>query len=80
MSAQFFGKSIVKQASMYVVLPPGKGPFPVLYLLHGLSDDHTIRHRRTSIELYVEGRNLIVVIRQTLDFVLERLAGNLHRA
>jgi S-formylglutathione hydrolase FrmB len=62
LSAQFFGKSIVKQASMYVVLPPGKGPFPVLYLLHGLSDDHTIWHRRTSIERYVEGRNLIVVM------------------
>jgi S-formylglutathione hydrolase FrmB len=47
---------------MYVVVPPGKGPFPVLYLLHGLSDDHTIWHRRTSIEWYVEGRNLIVVM------------------
>ena len=62
LSAQFFGKSIVKMASMYVVLPPGKGPFPVLYLLHGLSDDHTVWHRRTSIERYVEGRNLIVVM------------------
>jgi S-formylglutathione hydrolase FrmB len=62
LTAQFFGKSLVKQASMYVVLPPGKGPFPVLYLLHGLSDDHTIWHRRTSIERFVEGRNLIVVM------------------
>ncbi len=62
LSAQFFGKSIVKMASMYVILPPGKGPFPVLYLLHGLSDDHTIWHRRTSIERYVEGRNLIVAM------------------
>lgn len=62
LTAQFFAKSLVKQASMYVVLPPGKGPFPVLYLLHGLSDDHTIWHRRTSIERYVEGRGLIVVM------------------
>ncbi len=35
---------------------------PVLYLLHGLSDDHTIWQRRTSIERYVEGRDLAVVM------------------
>ena len=62
LTAQFFGQSLGKQASMYVVLPPGKGPFPVLYLLHGLSDDHTTWIRRTSIERYVEGRNLILVM------------------
>jgi len=28
--------------------------YPTLYLLHGLSDDHTIWQRRTSIERYVE--------------------------
>ena len=45
-------------ASANVVLPQfaverGK-KLPVLYLLHGLSDDHTIWQRRTSIERYVE--------------------------
>ena len=35
---------------------------PVLWLLHGLSDDHTIWVRRTSIERYVEGRGLAVVM------------------
>lgn len=45
-----------------MILPPGKGPFPVLYLLHGLSDDYTTWQRRTSIERYVEGKNLIVVM------------------
>lgn len=34
----------------------------VLYLLHGLSDDHTIWVRRTSIERYVAGRPLAVVM------------------
>jgi len=58
----FWGNSISKQSSMYVLLPPGKGPFPVLYLLHGLSDDHTIWHRRSSIERQVEGLPLIVVM------------------
>jgi len=36
--------------------------YPTLYLLHGLSDDHTVWQRRTSIERYVEGLNLAVVM------------------
>ena len=39
-----------------------KGPFPVFYLLHGLSDDHTMWTRRSCIERYVEGLPLIVVM------------------
>lgn len=35
---------------------------PVLYLLHGLSDDESIWVRRTSIERYVSEKNLIVVM------------------
>jgi S-formylglutathione hydrolase FrmB len=35
---------------------------PVLYLLHGMSDDHTIWLRRTSIERYVSGMGLAVVM------------------
>lgn len=38
------------------------GPYPTLYLLHGLSDDHTIWQRRTSIERYVAGLPLAVVM------------------
>lgn len=38
------------------------GPFPTLYLLHGLSDDHTIWCRRTSIERYVSERGLAVIM------------------
>lgn len=40
----------------------GRKIYPVLYLLHGLSDDHTIWCRRTSIERYVANMNLIVVM------------------
>ncbi len=58
---------------MHVILPqalrknggtPGRPPkdYPTLYLLHGLSDDHTIWTRRTSIERYVENMNLAVVM------------------
>jgi S-formylglutathione hydrolase FrmB len=35
---------------------------PVLWLLHGLSDDHTIWLRRTSIERYAAAKNLAVIM------------------
>ena len=38
------------------------GPPPVLYLLHGLSDDHTAWLRYTSIERYAAARGLAVVM------------------
>jgi putative tributyrin esterase len=59
---------------MYVILPdPKPSPeglvkavddhkHPTLYLLHGLSDDHTIWQRRTSIERYVQSLDLAVVM------------------
>lgn len=43
-----------------VVPQSQNGPLKVLWLLHGLSDDHTIWQRRTSIERYAEGRNVAV--------------------
>jgi len=36
--------------------------YPVLYLLHGMSDDHTIWQRRTSIERYATEYNIAVVM------------------
>jgi S-formylglutathione hydrolase FrmB len=36
--------------------------YPVLWLLHGLSDDHTIWLRRTSIERYAVAKNIAVVM------------------
>ena len=40
----------------------GKSDLPVLYLLHGSSDDSTIWMRRTSVERYNAGRRLAIVI------------------
>jgi putative tributyrin esterase len=37
-------------------------PYPVLYLLHGRSDDHTAWVRNTNIERFVRGLPLIVVM------------------
>lgn len=38
------------------------GPYPTLYLLHGMGDDHTAWMRRTSIERYVEKLPLAIVM------------------
>ncbi|HEY3281511.1 MAG TPA: alpha/beta hydrolase family protein [Armatimonadota bacterium] len=61
---KYFSKSLGKATACDILLPEEKleGPFPVFYLLHGLSDDHTIWQRRTSIERYVAGLPLIVVM------------------
>ncbi|MCL2700166.1 MAG: esterase family protein [Phycisphaerae bacterium] len=63
---RFWGTAIEQCASMMVILPAGRGPFPVLYLLHGLSDDHTGWVRRTSIERYVESHHVAVVMPASL--------------
>lgn len=49
---------------------------PTLYLLHGLSDDHTIWQRRTSIERYVEDLDLAVVMPEVhRSFYTDMAAG-----
>jgi len=68
----FFSNVLELCCSMNVILPepkvkkvrtvPRRQRYPTLYLLHGLSDDHTIWERRTSIERYVEDRSLAVVM------------------
>lgn len=39
-----------------------EGKYKCLYLLHGLSDDHTIWLRRTSIERYADAKGICVVM------------------
>jgi len=59
----WFSKVLGKQVGTYVILPDaGSPPYAVYYLLHGLSDDHTIWHRRTRIEWYVRDLPLMVVM------------------
>jgi putative tributyrin esterase len=60
----YFSAALGKQTAAQVLLPQGKGPgpFPVFYLLHGLTDDHTMWARRSSIERYVEQLPLIMVM------------------
>jgi S-formylglutathione hydrolase FrmB len=61
----FHSPALLKACSMTVIVPEGSvgtPPFPVCYLLHGLSDDHTSWARHTSIERHVAGLPLIVVM------------------
>lgn len=39
-----------------------EGRYPTLFLLHGLSDDHTVWQRKTSIERYVNDLGMAVVL------------------
>lgn len=52
-----------KQTTMQVLLPRvGRPPWPVFYLLHGLSDDSTVWLRHTRLEWYVRELPLIIVL------------------
>lgn len=73
-SCDFYSESLQLSTSMTVLLPQETrtqigmegasraGDPPLLYLLHGLSDDHTIWQRRTSVERYVAPLGLAVVM------------------
>jgi S-formylglutathione hydrolase FrmB len=61
----YFSQALRKASSFNIVFPDAPEtprPWCVFYLLHGLSDDHTIWMRRTSIERYVAGLPLVVVM------------------
>lgn len=71
----FFAETLGLSTSMTVILPQQTSrqvglagtagdEVPILYLLHGLSDDDTIWTRRTSIERYVAPLGLAVVMPQ----------------
>ena len=74
LTCDFFSDALQRGTSMTVVLPQPteeqigvssvvqKDPPRVLYLLHGLSDDHTAWVRYTSIERYATARGFAVVM------------------
>jgi len=72
---KFYSNVLGMQTEVAVVLPQEAntgeigvesntrpGPYKCLYLLHGLSDDHTIWMRRTSIERYASYYGICVVM------------------
>lgn len=67
----FFSEVLSIRSTMYVLLPQRllanignkrKPKYKTLYLLHGYTDDHSAWIRWSSIEKYVEGLNLVVVM------------------
>jgi len=84
----FYSEVLGIQSSMTVIFPQktkdkiwnkeksGRDQVPVLYLLHGASDDDTIWLRRTSIERYLESLDLAVVMpRVDLSFCTDMKHG-----
>jgi S-formylglutathione hydrolase FrmB len=73
-SCDFFSEALEVGTTMNVVLPQRSsaqvgveqvvvaGPPPVLYLLHGLSDDHSAWVRYTSVERYAAEAGIAVVM------------------
>ncbi|MGG1312004.1 alpha/beta hydrolase [Cohnella laeviribosi] len=88
-TCRFYSEALQLSTSMTVLLPQetrtqigmeGRkldGAHPTLYLLHGLSDDDSIWLRRTSIERYVSGLGLAVVMPQVhRSFYTDMAHGN----
>lgn len=81
----FSSETLGLLCSMYVLLPQRKleemknkraPKYRTLYLLHGHSGDHTDWQRFTSIERYVEGLNIAVVIPEVhLSFYNDMVHG-----
>lgn len=85
----FFSETLGLSTSMNVILPEQtsgqigmenkqfSGKHQTLFLLHGLSDDHTIWSRRTSIERYVASLGLAVIMPQVdRSFYTDMAYGN----
>lgn len=65
---RFFAKTLAMQTAANVILPQPKdadapaSPLPVLYLLHGMGDDHSLWLRRTDVERYALEKGIAVVM------------------
>ncbi|MES2464125.1 MAG: alpha/beta hydrolase family protein [Armatimonadota bacterium] len=59
----YYSPALGRQTAANILLPEvGTAPYPVMYLLHGLSDDYTMWSRRSNIERHVANVPLIVVM------------------
>ena len=77
LEVSFFSTVLGMCTNMNVILPQTvrgmigvdakdmEATYPTLYLLHGMSDDHSIWHRRTSIERYADEAGIAVVMPTT---------------
>ncbi|BEL12409.1 alpha/beta hydrolase family protein [Actinoplanes sichuanensis] len=60
----FWSEALEMGTAMTVILPDGDAvdPPPVVYLLHGLTDDHTAWSRYSSVERYADDLGVAVVM------------------
>ena len=77
MHVDFFSDVLGMGVNMDVIIPQetskqigmegraADGAYKTVYLLHGMSDDHTVWQRRTSIERYVSRLGIAVVMPPT---------------
>lgn len=77
LEVNFFADSLGMAMSMNVILPTAReerdvphaiqagDTYPTLYLLHGMSDDHTSWMRNTSLERYAAAHRLAIVMPTT---------------
>ena len=57
-----FSNPVGMQSQLIAILPDGPGPFPVVYQLHGQSDDHTAWQRWTTIERHAGRLGIGIVL------------------
>ena len=86
--AHFFSQTLGMEVQADVILPQEENgigqagtradrKLPVLYLLHGMTDDQTIWQRRTSIERYAVAKGIAVVMASTdLGFYSDQKYGS----
>ena len=77
MHVKFFSNTLGMNVEMDAIIPQtirnpvgtsvnvGSGPFQTLYLLHGMSGDHTAWQRKTSIERYASDYGIAVIMPST---------------
>lgn len=61
-SLRFESTSLGGPSRMTLLIPPGRGPFPTLYLLHGLGGDHESWVRDYDLARLASGRGILIVL------------------
>lgn len=62
MQINFFSEVLGREVSVNAVIPQTDGNYKTLYLLHGLSDNHTAWQRYTRVEQFASRANLALIM------------------
>lgn len=61
-TVSYFSPALGRATQMQVIVPEGPGPWPVLFLLHGLTGNYESMVRSHQVERIFEGQQALVVI------------------